>query len=440
MKFPFFFLCFLLSAGNSWAQNPFIDSLKIQLRNAKSDSARIETMTRLEEYYASYNNDSSFAYARKAMDLAQSTNNLIGQVHTYQRLFAVYANIGDYSKVLEMLLNALRIAEQLPKDRLETIAAIHVTLGYVYRIMENYPEALKHHRLAEKYQLEAGKPLKGIAGSYTNTGMTFLGLGMPDSALFYERKGMPMYDTTNPSYALVFAFMGAVADTLGHREEAEAYYREGIRTYIQKPRPDRGYYLMRLYISLAQHFQKSGNLDSCIYYASLAYETCKKNQFTHYALQSANVLWKAFESKQKPDSVVKYLKAMMVANDSIFSQTKLRQFQSINYSEEQRQKEINDAKVRLANRVRFYALLAALAVFLLIAFILYRNNRQKQKANTLLQLQKKEIENAMNSLKTTQSQLVQSEKMASLGELTAGIAHEIQNPLNFVNNFSEVNS
>ena len=43
-------------------------------------------------------------------------------------------------------------------------------------------------------------------------------------------------------------------------------------------------------------------------------------------------------------------------------------------------------------------------------------------------------------MKTTQNQLVQSEKMASLGELTAGIAHEIQNPLNFVNNFSEVNT
>ena len=52
--------------------------------------------------------------------------------------------------------------------------------------------------------------------------------------------------------------------------------------------------------------------------------------------------------------------------------------------------------------------------------------------------QKNELEKTLDQLQTTQQQLIQSEKLASLGELTAGIAHEIQNPLNFVNNFSEV--
>lgn len=64
---------------------------------------------------------------------------------------------------------------------------------------------------------------------------------------------------------------------------------------------------------------------------------------------------------------------------------------------------------------------------------------QNEKLELKVKERTSELNQSLEELKTTQSQLIQSEKMASLGELTAGIAHEIQNPLNFVNNFSEVN-
>jgi len=83
-------------------------------------------------------------------------------------------------------------------------------------------------------------------------------------------------------------------------------------------------------------------------------------------------------------------------------------------------------------------------LLLAIIFAIYRMQRQRiirnerQKTQMKELTQAKEIEKAYHELRSTQAQLIQSEKMASLGELTAGIAHEIQNPLNFVNNFSEV--
>jgi C4-dicarboxylate-specific signal transduction histidine kinase len=84
------------------------------------------------------------------------------------------------------------------------------------------------------------------------------------------------------------------------------------------------------------------------------------------------------------------------------------------------------ARIEKEGKLKTFAIIALIAVFSTIGLLLYRNNRQKQKANHTLQEKNSEIGRTLNELKAAQKQLIQSEKMASLGELTTGIAHEFK--------------
>ncbi|WP_417856390.1 ATP-binding protein [Xanthomarina gelatinilytica] len=91
--------------------------------------------------------------------------------------------------------------------------------------------------------------------------------------------------------------------------------------------------------------------------------------------------------------------------------------------------ELNKDQKNILNRFR---------IVFTFAYQRFKDLQEKEEHSVALLEEKQRLEKTLSDLQTTQTQLIQSEKMASLGELTAGIAHEIQNPLNFVNNFSEV--
>jgi two-component system NtrC family sensor kinase len=102
------------------------------------------------------------------------------------------------------------------------------------------------------------------------------------------------------------------------------------------------------------------------------------------------------------------------------------------------ERDIARKELLISKQKSFRNLLIAIAVSaIILMLVLYNRYTFKKKSNRQLQASNVELEETLTQLRATQDQLVQSEKMASLGQLTAGIAHEIQNPLNFVNNFSE---
>jgi two-component system NtrC family sensor kinase len=190
--------------------------------------------------------------------------------------------------------------------------------------------------------------------------------------------------------------------------------------------------LTHAYLSLADLFIKQNNKDSSLYYAKRGLALTKITDDLSDAAAVFNTLSAVFKLRNNIDSAFKYQGMALAAKDSLNNEDKVKQFENVGFTEQLRLQQLEEEREAVQNKIRTYAMLAGLGVVLLIALILYRNNLQKQKANAVLAT-------TLDHLKATQTQLIQSEKMASLGELTAGIAHEIQNPLNFVNNFSEVN-
>lgn len=375
-----------------------------------------------------------------------------GFVFNQEVMATLQQTLGNYPKALEIRLENLKLAEQSR----DTAGIVNVLSGIasLYFYMRDYSNLLSYgKKMITISQGRGSKPTlpEGIMSGSYNVARGFFYLKQTDSALYFAEQAYELAEESKNYYLLSLSglLLGDIHLSMEETIAALKYYHPVLELSTS-------IYALDAYIltmqGLARAHAQLGNPDVALYYGRNSLDMINQNQIVlkSYGYNPNSLIadfapFMASMHKQTghSDSAYYYLNLSVALKDSLFTVDKISQFQNLTYNEslrkDQEQAAFVAAKEAFFSRLRTQGMIAGIVVLFVAAFYLFRNNLQKQKANRLLHQQKKAIEQTLKELKDTQNQLVQSEKMASLGELTAGIAHEIQNPLNFVNNFSEVN-
>ncbi|MGN6530156.1 MAG: tetratricopeptide repeat protein [Ginsengibacter sp.] len=460
-----------------------IDSLLGQLPKAQEDTNKVKLLIDLSHSFYSINPDEGLNYGNKALAVAEKLNWKKGMANACRTIAGNYGyGKSDYPKALEYdakalewfretgdktgtarilgdmgvvywyqsnypealknYFDALRINEELSNKA--DMAATLCNIGIVYNSQRDYQKALEYISRANKID-EASGNKSGIAANLGDIGELYHNLSDNQKALEYESKSLQLYEELGDK--------NGVARNLGnigilHSEQKD--YNKALACFLPALQLSKD---LGLQIGVATNLANIGAA-----WLAMAKDTTgaarktillqKAKVYTDSALtifKEIGDLTSLSANYQRLSDIQMLLgdhksslqsyKNYVVFKDSVFNMEKDKKLTetAMQYAFDKREAAAKAAQEKKDIRQRNIrnSFIAGAAILLLLLIALINRYRYKQKAN-------EKLTTAYDNLKKTQEELVQSEKMAAFGVMAKRMAHEIQNPLNFVNNFSEV--